>query len=447
MRVLLIAESANPEWASVPLVGWSHAKALSKVVRAHIVTQVRNREAFLRAGLVENRDFTALDSEKWAAPFHKTARVFTKGGKAWTVGTAMQILPYYYFEHLLWKTFRKRIEEGEFDLVHRITPLTPTYPSPLAKKCRRAGVPFLLGPLNGGLPWPRQFRSAMKKEREYLALVRGLHKLFPGYRSTRKHAAAILIASSATWAQTPGKYHHKCVYIPENGIDPSRFEKREKPPPSLPLKVLFLGRLVPYKGADMLIEALSDLLAGSRATLDILGEGPEKDTLQELVRSRNLEGAVRFHGWVDHDRVQEFLARADILGFPSIREFGGGAALEAMALGVVPVIVNYGGPAELVTPGTGFLVELGTREEIIHRMKRVFHEIARDPGVLVEKSKRGVERAWTKFTWEAKARQVLQVYEWVLGKRKEKPWFGMPFLDGTPGNPAPGDTSPSSPSQ
>src|SRR5258706_2448436 len=79
LRVLLLAEDANPEWASFPLGGWSHARALAGVADTHVVTHVRNCDAFLRAGLVEGRDFSAVDSEAVARPVYRVAEALRGG--------------------------------------------------------------------------------------------------------------------------------------------------------------------------------------------------------------------------------------------------------------------------------------------------------------------------------------------------------------------------------
>jgi glycosyltransferase involved in cell wall biosynthesis len=429
-RVLLLAERCNPEWASVPLVGWSHARALSEVADVHLVTQIRNRDALLRAGLQEGTQFTAVDSEPVAARLHRLGAMLRGGnGGGWTTEVALLWMGYPYFEHLVRQRFGAAIVRGRFDLVHRLTPVSPTTPSPLAAFCRAHGVPFVVGPINGGVAWPRAFDSARRLEKEWLSYLREGYKLLPGFQSTRQNSAALLIGSRDTWRQTPHLFRRKCVYLPENAVDLSRFQRVRQRRAARPLRAVFVGRLVPYKGADMLLSAAAPLIRSGDVVLDVVGDGPQMKQLRGTVAQEQIGGGVKLHGWVQHQQVQDILAECDVFTFPSIREFGGGVVLEAMAVGVPPIAMDYAGPAELVTDETGFLIPMGTREEIIERLRRMLAHLVQDPREIDRRSPVAVQRVRNLFTWQAKARQVLEVYRWVLGERDAKPDFGMPLVE------------------
>ena len=411
---LILAEAANPEWVSVPLIGWSLSTAIARACDAHIVTQVRNREAFNRAGMVEGRDYTAIDTENLARPMWKVA-TFLRGGKGlgWTIQTAISSITYPYFERLVWRKFGDQIRARKFDVVHRITPLTPTAPSSLAAKCRAVGTPFLLGPLNGGVPWPPGYDATRRQEREWLSYVRSVYKLMPGRHRTLASAAALLMGSRHTMSEVPVKYQSKCIYMPENAIEPSRFNRVASPVRDGVLRACFVGRLVPYKGPDVALEAALPLLKAGRMRLDIVGDGPLMPMLREIVAREGVADSVVLHGWVSHDRVQDVMSACHLLTFPSVREFGGGVVLEAMALGVVPVIVDYAGPGELVDAAVGFKVPIGLRADIVRAYAEMLIDLSTDPERLAELGSNARQRVLDKFTWDAKAAQVLTAYEWV----------------------------------
>ncbi len=423
-RVLVIAEAANPEWVSVPLVGWSMARALSEVADVHLVTQIRNQEAILRAGLIEGQDFTAIDNEAIARPLWKLGNLLGGGGgKSWTISTAVAMVSYPYFEHLIWKTFGAAIRAGEYDIVHRVTPLSPIAVSPIAAKCAAAGVPFVMGPINGGVPWPEGFDDVRKAEGEWLSRFRGVRKLFPGRRGMLKATRAILAGSRQAVREIPTAFADRAVWLPENAIDTARFNRIAPQKTDGVLRACFIGRLVPCKGVDMLIEAAAPVLAAGNLQLDIVGDGPERGKIEALVDQFDLRSSVTFHGMVDHHRVQDLVVDSNLLTFPSIRDFGGGVVLEAMALGVVPIVVDYAGPGELVVPGTGYKIPISSRDQIIADLRRQLEEIVADPGALPIMGARARDHVQANYTWSAKARQVREVYDWVLGQRAERPDF------------------------
>jgi len=418
-RVLLLAEAANPEWFSVPLEGWSLVQALAKITDVHLVTQIRNREAILRAGMVEGRDFTAIDNETVASPVSKLAEQLRGGsGKGWTLVTAFSSLAYYSFELEMWRRLGSRIKAHEFDLVHRITPLSPTSQSLVAGWLARRSVPFVMGPLNGGVPWPKNFTNRQHDEREWLSYVRWLHKLMPGYRSTRRHSAAIIAGSRHTYSELPSRFKNKLVYIPENGVDTARFNAPRDRRAVLPLRIAFVGRLVPYKGADMLLEAMADFLKRDQVELHIIGDGPQRSLLDAMVDRMGVRQRVIFHGWVPHVDVQAKLRICDLMALPSIREFGGAVVIEAMALGLTPIVADYGGPSELVGDDTGFRIPFTDQTSLVNGLKMAIGDIIRAPEIVDRLGKAGRRRVLEKFTWDAKAKQILTVYDAVLSGAK-----------------------------
>ena len=414
MKVLLLAESANPELASVPLIGWSLSQALSRQVETHIVTQIRNRDAFLRIGLEEGHHFTAIDNESTVIPLMRLSGALSGGqGLGWTTFAAFSSMAYYTFERKVWSCFRERLAQGEFNLVHRITPLSPTSQSPIAERVARLGIPFIMGPLNGGLPWPRSFRGRKKAERDWLSDLRWLYKLMPYYGSTREFASAILCGSRHTLSEMPAWVGNKCIYLPENGVDLLKFPLKQASTRTV-LQAAFIGRLVPYKGADIFIRSVCDCLRANKLHLHIVGDGPQMPDLRGLAQELNVHSNITFHGWIAHDAVQKILNNCDFTVMPSIREFGGGAVIESLAMGLPTIVADYGGPAELVDHSRGIRVPFTNEASLLKGLKLAIEGLIANPGQLAALGASGRAFVETNLTWDKKAQQILKVYEAVL---------------------------------
>jgi glycosyltransferase involved in cell wall biosynthesis len=214
-------------------------------------------------------------------------------------------------------------------------------------------------------------------------------------------------------SELPVQVQPRSFHLPENGIDPTRFTLRRTRRAKAPLRGAFVGRLVPYKCADALIRAAHDLLRTHDLHLDIIGDGPERDTITALVKALGVETAVTLHGAVEHRQVQSLLVDCDFLACTSIREFGGGVVLEAMALGVAPIVADYGGPIELMNDDCGIRVPFSNPDTLIEGFRTVLEQVHADPAQLDRLGDAAVERVQTLFTWDRKAEQIRRLYDWV----------------------------------
>ena len=283
-RVLLLAEQCNPNWPSLPVVGYKYALALGRICNVTVATQVRNRPNIEAADPTEAR-FEFLDTEHVAAWLNKLSTRLRGGTDvAWSTNMMMSYPPYLEFERQVLRRFGADLQAGRFDVVHRITPMSPTLPSYIAGRFR---TPFVLGPLNGNLPWPKAFAAEQARERERLRALRNLYKYLPFSRRTYRKADAILAAFQHTIDDLDVADPAKVVPMPEIGFDDALFhpDRARKPYDGEGrCEFLFAGRLVPYKVPEAAVRAFasSDRLAPHR--LRIIGDGPERPRLEAIVR-------------------------------------------------------------------------------------------------------------------------------------------------------------------
>lgn len=137
-----------------------------------------------------------------------------------------------------------------------------------------------------------------------------------------------------------------------NGVESAAFEVKMEAPRHL----LFVGRLdVAQKGADLLLDSLARarvMLEGDSPPLLIVGDGPDRQLLEQQVEKLDLGDAVRFCGRVDGPEKYRLLAQAYALLMPSRFETFGMVAAETLAIGI-PLIAFDIGPLADVTGGVG----------------------------------------------------------------------------------------------
>ncbi len=417
-RVLVIAEACNPTWSSVPLVGYNFVRALAERqdLELTVCTNPRNREAIENDPLKKLAEIVYIDNEWVAAPLYRLASLLRGGkGGGWTIAMATGWPSYLAFEAQVYERFGRALRAGRFDLIHRITPLTPTYPSPLAARTR---VPMLIGPLNGGLPWPKEYPELRRREREWLVPFRRAYRALPYFRSTYRTLAGVIAGSHHTAMEIPSSFKGARCYMPENGIDPIRFPLANGwRAPQGRFTFVTVGRLVPYKAFDLVIEAMAGSPRLRDCRLVVIGDGPERQQLEGQAARAQLTG-VEFSGWLDQTAVGRTLAGAQAFAFPSLREFGGGVVLEAMASGLVPVVVDYGGPAELVGDA-GIRLPLVPRAELVIELRRAMERLVEDHALCKRLGSAAVARIRADFTWEAKASQLVEIYGSLLGSMSD----------------------------
>jgi glycosyltransferase involved in cell wall biosynthesis len=174
-----------------------------------------------------------------------------------------------------------------------------------------------------------------------------------------------MVAVSATTAKNLTTLNgQKNVRIIPNGVDLKRINSIL--PHDETSDIIFVGRLIKEKNVDLLVRAMGILSNENKNyQLLIIGDGPEHETIVQLIHKLSLEPHVRMMGFLNnHDEIIARMKSANVCVLPSTREGFGIAALEALACGIPVITVDHKANAirDLITEKTGFICTLSAKD-------------------------------------------------------------------------------------
>lgn len=360
-NILISAYACEPHVGSEPGVGWNEVmQCLGPGRKVVVVTRsgdvqknaegsryIRNsrqhiEEEISRMGVESSITFLYFDLPAWISGFERSM-----------IGDIVNI---YLWELLVFFFLRKRFRKGEFDLAKKVTIVSHRYPSFVWYFAGK----YIHGPIAGGERFPVRLLSLFSLRNRGKELLRLLFQYLPLLDPllwlTYSKADQIIAVTEQTKSILPVFFRHKCVVRQAVSLDeeesvPTLTERL--PRSSGHLKLLYVGRLLEWKGLLLALKGLRGLSVPYH--LDVVGEGAAKEKFVRYAQENGLK--VTFHGFLRQAALADFYTRADLFVFPSLRDSGGFVVLEAQQAGLPVLCLDLGGPAVNADRDKGIVID------------------------------------------------------------------------------------------
>jgi glycosyltransferase involved in cell wall biosynthesis len=328
------------------------------------------------------------------------------------------LLRFEFRQQLLAQRLRRRFP---FDYVHRITPSAVSVPT----WAGNLGKPLIIGPLiaadspaPGFVPLLNRPVSPAKFPRWQPRRVAGricrtIVSRAGRERSYLRQARRILVGTRTALRHVPPHLQDKCRLVTYSGVEHEIFV----PPPERAvtgaLRLLFVGRLIPYKGVELLLRAVEIASRRCSIKLDIVGGADPgyKDFLLRVIQELRLESVVNFLGPVPRDQLPSLYQQADVFCFPTLCDTYGIALLEAMSCGCAALVSDVAGAGEIVNGENGLKVRLNTPDEYIREYAEKVVALAQNHELRSSLSEAARKYILREHDWARIGAQVMDVYD------------------------------------
>lgn len=174
------------------------------------------------------------------------------------------------------------------------------------------------------------------------------------------------------------------------------------------LKFIAVGSLLPIKNYDALINAFAKSgLTNQGCSLSIVGDGPERSVLEQIVKESKLENSVILHGRKTKQEIIKLFSESHVFALSSKAETFGVACIEALSQGLPAIATKCGGPEEIINDTNGILVEVGNEDAMSEAMCKMYDNYCQYDNVAIANECLG------KFSPHVIASQLTEIFNEV----------------------------------
>jgi glycosyltransferase involved in cell wall biosynthesis len=407
MKVLLSAYACEPGRGTELGVGWNTAWEIAKYHEVWVLTRPDDGRESIEAELKLHPN-PNLHFVYFTPPII---------GSLWRRGSIAFLVHYYFWQIQAYLVARRLHREIGFDVAHHVTFVRHSAPSFLVL----LPIPFIWGPVGGGESAPDPFWVDFSWRNRVYELLRSgarwLGERDPLARMTARRSTIVRVTTEDTAIRV------RQMGAPEVGIFPEASLTKEEivrisqaaSQQSETIRFISMGRLLHWKGFHLGLRAFAAANIPA-AEYWVLGEGPERQRLEDLAATLGITDRVKFWNRLPRDEALQKLGSCTALVHPSLHDSGGWVCLEAMMAARPVLCLDLGGPAIQVTAATGIKVAAPDPDRAVAGLAAAMIRLANDPEWRSAMGQSGQQRVLEFYNWESRGQQICQLYESVVSK-------------------------------
>lgn len=394
-KIFVSAYACEPNMGTEIGVGWHWALEMSKFYELWVLTRKSNQKHIEQW----------MDASDIKYDIHFVYFDLPKALRVWKKGLRGVRTYYVLWQHLSNRMVKRVMRDHDIHIYHLLTYGNSLWPA------SSYGMKqfFIWGPTGGVDRIPREYTKYYPGRARLVEFIRRtVVQTLPlniGFNQRCKNADLIFCKSNSMYWAVPDKYRNNAILFTDVAVEAHPTGTRDVRLDTGIVKYLVVGRLDPWRGFDILIEAFSLAVKENPfIELEIIGEGADGKRLRQLIGTYGLSDQVTMTGKVPIEIYYKKMADCGVVINPCLKEGAVTASFDALSFGKPLIGIETGGYTRYFQPEYSIIIPREGREETIAALSNAILELSDHLRRL--KMSQSAYAAGMKYSWAAKGEEI-----------------------------------------